>query len=89
LTSTIDLSFVVFSETGECIWLDLPLIKEVLGFSRELFPSVAYAYLSIPTYTCGTIGFFLCSVDPVREISFFIRLSSSIIDLRSSFRMLN
>lgn len=51
---------------GECIWLDLPLIKKLMKISRQLFPSVAYANVSTPTYPCGTLGFVVCSLDEVR-----------------------
>uniref|UniRef100_A0A8C9JR44 Spermidine synthase n=1 Tax=Panthera tigris altaica TaxID=74533 RepID=A0A8C9JR44_PANTA len=44
---------------GECQWLHLDLIKEMRQFCKSLFPVVAYAYCSIPTYPSGQIGFFL------------------------------
>lgn len=34
-------------------------------FCKSLFPVVAYAYCSIPTYPSGQIGFMLCSKNPV------------------------
>ncbi|CAH3044500.1 unnamed protein product [Porites evermanni] len=49
------------SQGSECMWLDLPLIKSVLEFSRRLFPVVSYGYTTIPTYPTGQIGFILCS----------------------------
>jgi len=48
---------------GESIWLHLNLIKKLVTFSRDIFPSVAYAYASTPTYPSGTIGFLVCSLD--------------------------
>lgn len=33
----------------------------MLTSSRALYPSVAYAYASVPTYPSGQIGFILCS----------------------------
>ncbi|CAF0794447.1 unnamed protein product [Rotaria sordida] len=48
---------------GECIWLDLPLIKKLMTISRHLFSSVAYANVSTPTYPCGTLGFIVCSLN--------------------------
>lgn len=51
------------STQGECIWLHLPLIKELLATTRTLFPAAEYAYTSIPTYPAGTIGFVVCSKD--------------------------
>uniref|UniRef100_A0A2I3GLN7 Spermidine synthase n=1 Tax=Nomascus leucogenys TaxID=61853 RepID=A0A2I3GLN7_NOMLE len=42
---------------GECQWLHLDLIKEMRQFCQSLFPVVAYAYCTIPTYSSGQIGF--------------------------------
>ena len=44
---------------GECQWLHLPLIKKVMGDAAELFPTVEYAFASVPTYPSGQIGFIL------------------------------
>ncbi|XP_016073377.1 PREDICTED: spermidine synthase [Miniopterus natalensis] len=49
---------------GECQWLHLDLIKDMQHFCRSLFPVVAYAYCTIPTYPSGQIGFMLCSKNP-------------------------
>ncbi|ORX66892.1 spermidine synthase [Linderina pennispora] len=64
------------STQGECQWLHLPLIKEVLTFARRLFPVAEYAYTTIPTYPSGQIGFIICSKDknanlkePVRKMT--------------------
>jgi len=46
---------------GECIWLHLPLIQELIQHNKTIFASAEYAYTSIPTYPCGQIGFVLCS----------------------------
>ena len=54
-----------FYFTGECIWLHLDLIKEMHDFCKTLYPSVDYAYTTIPTYPSGQIGFILCSLNPV------------------------
>ncbi|KAI8052027.1 spermidine synthase [Syncephalis plumigaleata] len=53
----------IIATQGECMWLHLNLIKEVLDFSRTIFPSVAYAYTTIPTYPSGQIGFIIASKD--------------------------
>ncbi|KAI9593201.1 spermidine synthase [Syncephalis fuscata] len=53
----------IISTQGECMWLHLNLIKEVLDFSRTIYPSVAYAYASVPTYPSGQIGFIIASKD--------------------------
>jgi len=46
---------------GECIWLDLELIVKMLSFCRGMYPSVSYAFNGVPTYTCGSIGYVICS----------------------------
>lgn len=46
---------------GECIWLHLNLIENLLDFSRKIFKNVQYAYTSIPTYPSGQIGFIIGS----------------------------
>ncbi|KAJ2718274.1 putrescine aminopropyltransferase [Coemansia sp. Benny D115] len=58
----------IVSTQGECQWLHLSLIKDVLTFARGLFPVVEYAYTTIPTYPSGQIGFILCSKN--KETSF-------------------
>ncbi|KAF3828090.1 hypothetical protein GH733_001325 [Mirounga leonina] len=49
---------------GECQWLHLDLIKQMGQFCKSLFPVVAYAYCTIPTYASSQIGFMLCSRNP-------------------------
>lgn len=45
---------------GECLWLHLPLIKEVRANAQEIgFAHVEYAFTTIPTYPSGQIGFLL------------------------------
>ena len=51
---------------AESIWLHLNLIKRIVKFNRDIFPSVAYAFTSTPTYPSGTIGFLLSSLDKVK-----------------------
>ncbi|KAK2557383.1 Spermidine synthase [Acropora cervicornis] len=46
---------------GDCLWLDLSLIKSMVDFSKDLFPVVNYGFTTIPTYPCGQIGFIMCS----------------------------
>ena len=66
----------VICTQGECMWLHLELIGEVLTHCRELFPTVDYAYTCVPSYPSGQIGFLLCSLDrapgalkqPAREV---------------------
>jgi spermidine synthase len=57
---------------GECIWLDLPLIKRLMTIARRLFPSVAYGNVSTPTYPSGALGFVVCSLDEVKRIFRFL-----------------
>ncbi|KAF9971857.1 hypothetical protein BGZ73_005112 [Actinomortierella ambigua] len=56
----------------ECLWLHLPIIKEVLGFTRKLFPVVEYGFVTIPTYPSGQIGLMVCSkngaLDPKKPL---------------------
>jgi spermidine synthase len=60
---------------GECQWLHLNLIKEVLENSKKIYQTVQYAFTTIPTYPSGQIGFILCSNEkkdmskPVRQFS--------------------
>jgi spermidine synthase len=54
---------------GECMWVHLDLIQTVLEKSRAIFPSVAYAWCSIPTYPSGTIGFILCSTEKNKDFT--------------------
>lgn len=61
------------STQGECLWLHLPLIKELNTFTKTLFPVVEYAFTTIPTYPSGQIGFVLCSKDPQRNMRYPVR----------------
>ncbi|CAF2062316.1 unnamed protein product [Rotaria magnacalcarata] len=54
---------------GESIWLHLNLIKNIISFTRNVFPTVAYAFASTPTYPSGTIGFILCSLDKDKKLN--------------------
>ncbi|KAL5480610.1 hypothetical protein ACEPAI_1881 [Sanghuangporus weigelae] len=42
---------------GECLWLHLPLIHELRETTKAIFPTVDFAYTTIPTYPSGQIGF--------------------------------
>jgi len=59
----------IICSQGECIWLSLDLIRGVLDFSRNLYPSVGYAFTTIPTYPCGQIGFVICSKEANKDLS--------------------
>ena len=52
---------------GECAWLHLHLIGEVMGHCGQLFPTVDYAYTCVPSYPAGQIGLLLCSLDGGEE----------------------
>jgi spermidine synthase / saccharopine dehydrogenase (NADP+, L-glutamate-forming) len=56
------------STQGECLWLHLPLIKNTNTMVKEIFPTVDYAFTTIPTYPSGQIGFCLASKDADRDL---------------------
>ena len=65
----------VLASQAESIWLHLPLIARMVQCAGQLFPSVAYASASVPTYPSGSIGYLLASKQnrdistPLRELS--------------------
>ena len=40
---------------GECMWLHLDLITRVVAATTKVFPTVEYAYTSIPSYPSGEL----------------------------------
>lgn len=50
-------------DIAENQWLHLPLITKLKKDCKEVFPTVEYAYTTIPTYPSGQIGFMVCSKD--------------------------
>jgi spermidine synthase len=54
----------IMCNQGECIWLHLELIGQVLRHCTTVFPSVDYAFTTIPTYPSGQIGFLMCCTSP-------------------------
>ena len=44
---------------GECMWIHLDLISEVLACCADIFEHAEYATTMVPTYPCGQIGFVL------------------------------
>lgn len=44
-------------------WLHLKLITQLKKDCKQVFPTVEYAYTTIPTYPSGQIGFMVCSKD--------------------------
>ncbi|KAF9466307.1 saccharopine dehydrogenase [Collybia nuda] len=61
------------STQAECLWLHIPLIKELRNMTRKLFPVSEYAYTTIPTYPSGQIGFIICSKEPGRNLKKALR----------------
>jgi len=39
-------------------------------YTRDIFPTVAYAFASTPTYPSGTIGFLISSLEKVKQNDF-------------------
>lgn len=54
----------IMCNQGECIWLHLDLIGEVLRHCTAVFPSVDYCFTTVPTYPSGQIGFLMCCTSP-------------------------
>lgn len=61
------------STQGECLWLNLSLIKDLLTSTRSIFHNAEYAYTTIPTYPSGQIGFMICSKAPSRNCKIPVR----------------
>lgn len=61
------------STQGECLWLHLPLIKELNNLTRSLFPVTEYAFTTIPTYPSGQIGFVVSTKDAKRDLKIPVR----------------
>jgi spermidine synthase len=55
--------------TAENQWLHLPLITKLKKDCKEVFPTVEYAYTTIPTYPSGQIGFMVCCKDANRDVT--------------------
>ena len=47
----------IVTTQGECLWLHLDLISNVLNNVRSIFTVAKYAFTTIPTYPSGQIGF--------------------------------
>ena len=46
----------------------MPLIANLKKACKEVFPTVEYAYTTIPTYPSGQIGFMVCCKDANRNL---------------------
>ena len=56
------------STQGECLWLHLPLIKELRESTSTIFSVSEYAFTTIPTYPSGQIGFIVAAKAPGRDL---------------------
>ena len=54
-------------------WLHLSLITDLKKSCKEVFPTVEYAYTTIPTYPSGQIGFMVCCKDKDRDVTTPVR----------------
>lgn len=70
----------VNSLLGETIWFDLELIAKLKKSCEKIFPVVDYAYVSIPTYIGGQIGFLLNSKN--KETNFRVSIGNCYWKLR-------
>ncbi|WRT68637.1 spermidine synthase [Kwoniella shivajii] len=61
------------STQAECLWIHLPLIKELKETCKKLFPVVKYGYTTIPTYPAGQIGIMVCSKDANHDVTVPLR----------------
>lgn len=48
---------------GECMWLHLEIIKQVLESRSKLFPVSRYYFANVPTYPCGQLGFVINALE--------------------------
>lgn len=58
----------VMTTQAENQWLHLELITKLKKSCKEVFPTVEYAYTTIPTYPSGQIGFMVCCKDASRNV---------------------
>mmetsp|Transcript_53887 Transcript_53887/g.161230 ORF Transcript_53887/g.161230 Transcript_53887/m.161230 type:complete len:264 (-) Transcript_53887:348-1139(-) len=49
---------------GECFWIHLDLIADVIACCSDIFDYADYATTMVPTYPCGQIGFILAAKGP-------------------------
>ncbi|KAK4944530.1 putrescine aminopropyltransferase [Elasticomyces elasticus] len=60
---------VITTQGSENQWLHLSLIAQLKKDCKQVFPTVEYAYTTIPTYPSGQIGFMVCSKDANRDVT--------------------
>jgi len=58
----------VITTQAENQWLHLSLITQLKKDCKQVFPTVEYAYTTIPTYPSGQIGFMVCSKDASADL---------------------
>lgn len=63
----------LFPSLAENQWLHLSLITDLKKSCKEVFPTVEYAYTTIPTYPSGQIGFMVCCKDAERDVKVPLR----------------
>lgn len=59
----------VICTQGECQWLHVDFIAEVMKRTRVIFPTVQYAYASVPTYPSGQLGFIVATKDTSLDLA--------------------
>ncbi|KAL1593438.1 putrescine aminopropyltransferase [Nothophoma quercina] len=59
---------VITTQGSENQWLHLHIITDLKKSCKAVFPTVEYAYTTIPTYPSGQIGFMVCSKDGERNL---------------------
>ncbi|KAI9678037.1 MAG: putrescine aminopropyltransferase [Caeruleum heppii] len=60
---------VMTTQGSENQWLHLSLITSLSQTCKSVFPTVRYAYTTIPTYPSGQIGFMVCCKDESRDVT--------------------
>ncbi|KIM86844.1 hypothetical protein PILCRDRAFT_773443 [Piloderma croceum F 1598] len=56
------------STKGECLWIHLPLIRDLKKMTAAIFPIAEYAYTTTPMYPSGQNSFMVCSQDAKRNL---------------------
>ncbi|KIJ53533.1 hypothetical protein M422DRAFT_201755 [Sphaerobolus stellatus SS14] len=57
------------STQAECLWIHLNLINGLRENTKKIFPTVEYAYTTIPTYPSGQIGFIVAAKAEGRDLA--------------------
>lgn len=63
----------IICNQGECQWLTVDFIHEVMDRVNAVFPAVQYCYTTIPSYPSGQIGLLVSSKDPNHDASVPVR----------------